>query len=128
MTEPTPQPRNTRQRTAIRDAIEQADRPLGPQELLELGRKDVPSMSLATVYRNINALLEEGEIIKVELPGQPALYESAGLQHHHHFHCESCGKTFDIEGCPGNLKPLLPKGFKLTGHEITLYGTCADCR
>ena len=69
MSEPAPQPRNTRQRTAIREAIDASDRPLGPQELLEIGRRDVPSMSLATVYRNINALLEEGAITKVELPG-----------------------------------------------------------
>ena len=127
MSEPAPQPRNTRQRTAIREAIDASDRPLGPQELLEIGRRDVPSMSLATVYRNINALLEEGAITKVELPGQPPLYESAGLKHHHHFHCDKCGRVFDIEGCPGNLKPLLPEGFTLTGHEITLYGHCADC-
>lgn len=127
MTEEAPQPRNTRQRTALRDAIQQSDRPLGPQELLEIGREEVPSMSLATVYRNINALLDEGAITKVELPGQPPLYESADLKHHHHFHCQKCGKTFDIEGCPGNLKPMLPKGFTLAGHEITLYGECADC-
>jgi Fur family ferric uptake transcriptional regulator len=127
VSEPNPQPRNTRQRTAIREAIDASDRPLGPPELLEIGRRDVPSMSLATVYRNINALLDEGAIIKVELPGQPPLYESAGLKHHHHFHCDVCGRVFDIEGCPGNLSPLLPEGFTLTGHEITLYGRCADC-
>lgn len=84
-------------------------------------------MSLATVYRNINALLEEGTIAKVELPGQPPLYEPAHLSHHHHFHCEKCGKTYDIEGCPGNLSAMLPKGFSLASHEITLFGRCADC-
>lgn len=85
-------------------------------------------MSLATVYRNINALLDEGAITKVELPGQPALYEAAGLKHHHHFRCNTCGKTYDIDGCPGNFKPLLPKGFSLSDHEITLYGICAACK
>lgn len=127
MSTPESQPRNTRQRAAIREAISQSDGPLGPQELLRIARIDVPSISLATVYRNINALLEDGSIIKVELPGQPALYESAGLTHHHHFQCTSCGRTFDINGCPGNLATLLPEGFRLDAHDITLYGACAEC-
>jgi len=122
-----PQSRNTRQRTAIREAILHSGRPLGPQELLEIARADVASISLATVYRGINSLLEEGAIIRVEIPGQPALYESAGLQHHHHFHCETCGRTFDIHGCPGNLATLLPSGFRLDAHDITLFGLCAQC-
>lgn len=122
-----PQPRNTRQRSAIRDAIRRADGPLGPQELLDHARAVVPSISLATVYRNINALLEEGSIIRVELPGQATLYESAGLDHHHHFRCKVCGRTFDVEGCPGNLASLLPDGFRLDAHDITLFGACADC-
>lgn len=104
-----------------------AGRPLGPQEILEIARKDVPTISLATVYRGINSLLEENAITRVEIPGQPALYESAGLQHHHHFHCGTCARTFDILGCPGNLATLLPKGFRLDAHDITLFGQCAQC-
>lgn len=84
-------------------------------------------MSLATVYRTLTVMLDEGDIIKVELPGQAPLYEPAGLKHHHHFHCETCGRTYDIEGCPGDLKKLLPAGFELARHDITLFGRCAAC-
>ena len=52
--------RNTRQRSAIRDAIAQAQRPLLPQEVLEAARTEVPGLGIATVYRNLKALVEEG--------------------------------------------------------------------
>lgn len=120
-------PRNTRQRAAIREVFADATRPLSPHEVLEKGRRSVANMSLATVYRTLTVMLDEGDIIKVELPGQPPLYEPAGLKHHHHFHCETCGRTYDIEGCPGDLKKLLPPGFELARHDITLFGRCATC-
>jgi Fur family ferric uptake transcriptional regulator len=49
--------RNTRQRSAIRDAIAQAQRPLLPHEVLEAARTEVPGMGIATVYRNLKALV-----------------------------------------------------------------------
>ena len=51
--------RSTRQRAAIRDAIEQAGRPLLAQEVLELACRHVPRLGIATVYRNIKAMMEE---------------------------------------------------------------------
>lgn len=120
-------PRNTTQRTAVRDAIETADRPLSPQEILELAQADQPGLGIATVYRTVKTGTEEGWLIPVDLPNGPTRYEPAGKKHHHHFECTACKAVFDVDGCPGNLKPLVPKGAELTGHEIILYGKCADC-
>jgi Fur family ferric uptake transcriptional regulator len=69
----------------------------------------------------------EGELVAVELPGSPPHYEVAGLLHHHHFHCNACGRVYDLQGCPGNIEKLTPRGFKLEKHEIVLYGRCAGC-
>jgi len=130
---PTPEPlptageRTTRQRSAILHALRHAGRPLSPQELLEGARVAVESISLATVYRSIKLMEEEGLITRVPLPGEPDRYESAGKPHHHHFHCRGCGRVFEVDGCPPNLEHLLPKGFTLDSHELTLYGRCADC-
>ena len=49
--------RSTRQRRAIREAFLEAGRPLSPQEVLELARKKVPSLGLATVYRTLKGLV-----------------------------------------------------------------------
>ena len=120
--------RHTSQRDAIRSAFESTDRPLSHQEVLGLAQVRVPGLGIATVYRNINALVEEGWLAPVVLPGEPARYETAGKHHHHHFHCRRCDRVYEVEGCPGNIKPLVPRGFLLEDHEIVLYGLCAECR
>ena len=124
--ETTPR-RNTRQRTSIQDVIEQAGRPLLPQEILETAQQSIPELGIATVYRNIKLLLEAHEIQAVELPGEPPRYESHHREHHHHFQCETCQRVYDIPGCVGNMASLAPPGFAVQRHELTLYGVCADC-
>jgi len=119
--------RNTRQKAAIRDVFAEMDRPLGPQEVLELAGSRIDGLGIATVYRNVKALVEEGWLTPVELPGEPARYEIAGKAHHHHFHCTECKRVFDLPGCPVQVKPKLPTGFVATTHELILYGMCDSC-
>lgn len=119
--------RNTKQKAAIRDAFARADRPLSPEEALNLAKKSHPGLGVATIYRNIQALVEEEWLTAVEVPGHPPRYEVAGKGHHHHFQCNSCGKMFDLKGCIAQSKPKLPRGFRSTGHEFFFYGNCAAC-
>lgn len=119
--------RSTRQRTAIHAAIVGANRPLSPQEVLDSARASVEGLGMATVYRSLKALLEEGAIQSVNLPGESPRYESSAHTHHHHFQCTNCTRVFDVHDCPGDLRNLAPKGFTVESHELTLYGRCADC-
>ena len=121
--------RRTPQRITIERVFARAGRPLAPQEIYEAAREEVPSLNLATVYRTLKRMSEEGAIAAVELPGEPARYESrqAAEQHHHHFRCSRCGSVFDVEGCVEGLKQLLPEGFEMTGHDILLHGVCPAC-
>lgn len=121
--------RMTRQREAIMQALRKSARPLSPAELLKVAGKHVKSLSLATVYRNVKSMVEDGLIHPVQLPGEPPRYElhEAAARHHHHFHCESCDKVFDVAGCPKGLDSLVPAGFLLRAHELVLYGTCSSC-
>lgn len=119
--------RRTRQREAIWLTFERAARPLGPQEVLEMARSDVPGLGIATVYRNIKSLVAEGGLRSVELPGAPDRYEVAGKDHHHHFHCRTCDGVFEVETCQGDFDAITPQGFRLEDHEITLYGVCGAC-
>jgi Fur family ferric uptake transcriptional regulator len=119
--------RNTRQRSAILDAIARADRPLLPQEVLEAAQHVVPGLGIATVYRNLKLLSQEGEVKAVNLPGENPRFELAGHQHHHHFQCRRCQKVFDVHACPGDLGRLAPPGFTVEDHDLTLYGRCREC-
>jgi Fur family ferric uptake transcriptional regulator len=118
--------RNTRQRSAIRDALNSAARPLLPQEILGLAQQSIPGVSLATVYRNLNALVQEGQARPVNLPGESTRFERPHA-HHHHFQCLACQQVFDFHGCPGDLAHLAPQGFIVHDHDLTLYGFCATC-
>jgi len=119
--------RKTRQHQAIHDVIVDAGRPLLAQEVLALASEVIPRLSLATVYRNIKTLQDDGSIKAVVLPGQSPRYELSGRSHHHHFQCRQCERVFDFVACPGNLDRLAPSGFRVEDHEIILYGRCDDC-
>jgi len=119
--------RNTTQRKFILAAFEAADRPMGPNEVRSAALESAPALGIATVYRAIKDLLEEGWLTAVNLPGEATRYERAGKRHHHHFHCNRCKRVFEADGCSLSLKNLVPRGFKLMTHEIVLYGLCAGC-
>jgi len=120
--------RNTRQKEAIRQALQGAAAPLSAAEVHESARGDVPSLSLATVYRVLKRLVKTGDLAVVQLPGEVPLYEVSGKSHHHFFRCRQCGHMYQIKGCVAALKPLVPRGFKMEDHELFLFGLCAECR
>jgi len=119
--------RDTSQRRAILQVVQDARRPLSPQEILERAQAAVPKLGIATVYRSMKMLEESGDVVPVDLPGEGRRYERSGMKHHHHFSCRTCGRVYDLDGCPGNIDRLLPAGFKLEHHEILLYGVCDRC-
>ena len=121
--------RDTRQRRAIRSVFAEADGPLGPQEVLDRAQQDVPGIGLATIYRTIKLMLDDQELSQVDLPGEPSRYEPAerGRSHHHFFKCDVCGRVYEVAGCVANPGSLAPEGFRVSRHEIVLYGVCASC-
>jgi Fur family ferric uptake transcriptional regulator len=119
--------RKTKQRDALVSVLERAERPLSVGELLEAASKRIDGLGVATVYRAVGALLEEGRIDAVEIPGEPTRYERSDKGHHHHFQCEKCDRVFDIAGCLDNLRKLAPPKFRVKQHSVMLYGLCATC-
>jgi Fur family ferric uptake transcriptional regulator len=118
--------RDTRQRRAIRRVFETSGRPLSTREVLAAAHRQAPTLGLATVYRNLKALVDDGLLVAVEVPGEPARYEPAGKRHHHHFRCRCCDRLFELGGCRKPV-PRAPKGFVVESHELLLYGRCASC-
>lgn len=120
-------PHRTLQRVAIRQVFEAAQRPLGPPEVLAAARMHVPSLGLTTVYRTLKALVAEGWLAVVELPGEPNRYECAGLSRHHYFRCDGCGRVTTVALLHADRLPPLPPGYTLREHALHLRGRCADC-
>ncbi len=120
------QGRNTKQKQIVSQIILKAERPLTVNEVLAIGQIELPSLGIATVYREINRLCAAEEIQAVFIPGDQPRYEVI-KHHHHHFKCTGCNKVYDIEGCIKEINKLVPKGFKSISHEITFYGLCQSC-
>ena len=121
--------RQTRQREVILQVIATSNGPLSIQQILKLSQKKGGIVAIATVYRTVNLLMEAKQIQSVNLPNGETRYESADLGHHHHFQCRKCRNVFDLSICPVHLArgTIIPGGFVVEDHEMTLYGLCPKC-
>jgi Fur family ferric uptake transcriptional regulator len=120
-------PYTTQQKLALTRVLQRAERPLTPAEICRVGKKVIPTLGIATVYRTLKQLVEEGRVRLVEIPGTSPHYESTARQHHHFFFCRHCRRLYNLVGCVHGVAGLAPEGFTVEGHEIALYGRCADC-
>ena len=118
--------RKTLQRAAI-EAVFMQDGPISIEDILREGRKHVASLNQATVYRNLKHLVQQKRIRQISHPIHGTAYERVVSDHHHHFLCRVCQRTFDIPGCALRADYHLPEGYVVEDHEIYLYGLCSGC-
>lgn len=97
-------------------------------ELIQYMGKIQSDVSLATIYRNLGILVEEGQVRKLKL-GDFDVYETI-KEKHYHFICKSCGKIMDIP--TSNINPMdIPKDFmdnEISDYDLVLFGYCKNCR
>ena len=93
-------------------------------------RRQLPRISLGTVYRNLESLAQQGVIVKIETTGGQKRFDY-NVDPHPHFRCEACGKIEDI---PFGLEtPILDrehpwvKERNITGSSMNFQGLCSDC-
>lgn len=119
----------THQRTLIyRELMATGEHPT-PEAVYERVKRQMPAISLGTVYKNIKIFLDAGLLREVSLHhGTQRL--DANIDPHHHLVCTHCRKIFDLpesEIEPVRLKKKPKSGFKVERFSIELLGTCADC-
>lgn len=124
--------RMTRQRSAVTDALEGLDEFRSAQQLHELLRAQGEQVGLATVYRTLAGLAEDGEVDVLRSADGEAVYRRcARREHHHHLVCRVCGRAAEIDG-PGveawATQVGAAHGFTDIAHTIELMGLCAECR
>lgn len=122
--------RNTKQKDAIREALRDSSEFISAQQLHQQLEETGHHIGLATVYRQLNALANQGVVDTVRMFGQQLFRLCADERHHHHLVCISCGKTVEID--PPNEQWLRnianSNGFTLEAHTLEVFGICANCQ
>jgi len=122
--------RMTTQRQAILELINTSNRHWDAEEVNRELSDRGHSVGIATVYRGLTALDEAGLINSVQLADRKR-YERADKSHHDHMVCTECGRIEEfshqrIEAL--QAAAAREKGFEMSGHQLVLFGICADCR
>jgi len=92
-------------------------------------KANFPSLSLATVYKNINAMVESSFIKELKIVGQDAKYELL-KEEHSHMICKNCGKVDDIILETNEIVNLATKisHYSIDESSVQLLGLCPDCK
>lgn len=116
---------NSKQRNLILSIINESyDHPTA-NEIYEKSKKEIPNISLGTVYRNLNILVEHGMIKTVKTNDNMERYDKI-FNKHNHFICNKCKRIYDIfEENQNNKKSV--DGHKIMNTDITYSGICTHC-
>ncbi|AEA34533.1 Fur family transcriptional regulator [Hippea maritima] len=119
----------TPQRLAILEEIHKAGH-IDLETIYKNISQRFPSVSLATVYKNIHTLRDRGVIKELSIKGAKPKYEIAAQKPHHHLICKVCGDVIDIEIDTTFLKEQLKKveDFEVSNCDIYCYGICSKCK
>lgn len=122
--------RNTIQKALIKEALHLLCHPTA-EEVYEYIHEKQPSVSKATLYRNLKDMSGRGRILKIDTPGGAARYDDA-VRQHYHARCRMCGKVFDIEmdkEYADAIKEKVkdPHGFVIEDQELIFTGLCPEC-
>lgn len=123
--------RSSKQRQSILDALRQKQSHLSAEEIYQTVKPLHPSISLGTVYRNLEILTEIGQIDRANFADGKARYELASSGHHHHLVCLKCGEIENISACPmaKNIEAFMEKrDFQPLRHYFEIYGHCTKCK
>ena len=121
--------RTTQQLTVISAAIRRDHSHPSAEDLYLRVRKILPRISLGTVYRNLQRLVQEGTIQMLFLGERVARYDPT-LGEHDHFICQQCGRVEDVlvdRERRVDFAQLAKEGFTVTAHSLAIHGICRRC-
>ncbi|MEZ5085742.1 MAG: transcriptional repressor [Tessaracoccus sp.] len=129
-TQTRPATRRTWQRAAIRDQLGATQEFRTAQQVHESLARDGARVGLATVYRALQSMAEVGEVDTLRNADGEMVYRACSTGHHHHLVCSECGYAVEIEATVVERWAAEvggQHGFTNVGHEVELYGRCANC-
>ena len=125
-----PKHRMTQQRAVILEEVRRdLEQHMTADEIYERVRKQLPRISLGTVYRNLEVLVELDEIQKLELSGSISRFDG-NPKGHYHIRCMQCGRVDNAPVAPmQKLEDELYGStvYTIIGHRLEFTGLCPEC-
>ncbi|HHW54420.1 MAG: transcriptional repressor [bacterium] len=122
--------RKTRQRALILKILRDTKSHPTADWIYNEVRKEIPDISLGTVYRNLRLLKEMGEIQELQWGSTYSRFDG-NPEEHYHFNCEKCGQVLDVDiDVQRYLEEKVEEkhGWKVTKHRLEFWGLCHDCQ
>ena len=93
-------------------------------------KKEIPNISLGTVYRNLNALADASQIKRISIPKDVYHFDHRHVEHYH-FYCTKCHQLYDLPG--STIHQLIHRleqeeSVRITDYEVLFYGICQKCQ
>jgi Fur family peroxide stress response transcriptional regulator len=104
--------------------LAQRDHPTA-EEVFIRAKRELPDISMATVYNCLDALVQCGLVRQVRLERGAARF-CPNMREHGHFYCDGCAGVFDVE-MPKPPTLALPEGFVAARYDVAIHGRCAAC-
>jgi len=120
----------TRQRSAVWVALQDSADFTSAQQLHARLRANGDGVGLATVYRALQALAEDGALDVVRSADGEVLYRRCSTGHHHHLTCRGCRRTVEVDSAAVERwarKVAEENDFAEVDHVVEVFGTCRDC-
>lgn len=118
----------THQRRIIFRAVTAAPGHYSPEEVYDTVREEIPSISIATIYKNLKTFVEAGMLREVS-PHHGSLRVDPNLNMHHHLVCRKCKSITDLDAkflAPVRVRRA-PKGFNIEQFSVDILGICDKC-
>ena len=119
----------THQRQKIYEALVSRPGHYSPEEIYVQVKQDLPSISLATVYKNLRTFVQAG-MLRDASPHHGSWRVDANTSPHHHLVCTRCHSITDLDHDllePVKLQGRLPSGFRLEKFNVEVHGVCKAC-
>ena len=110
------------------EILNDANRYLSAKQVQELIAPEFPQLSYDTIYRNLYTFVQLNILEETELNGEKLFrFRCQAHGHHHHFICEKCGSTREIDMCPMDFFKDQLEGCEIHSHRFEIFGLCEKC-
>ncbi|HJU98170.1 MAG TPA: transcriptional repressor [Jiangellaceae bacterium] len=129
--QPVREQRRTRQRAAVNDVLDEVDDFISAQDLYQVLRSRGSQVGLATVYRALQAMADDGRVDVLRSDAGEAVYRRcAEIDHHHHLVCRSCGAAVEVSRPAVEMwaaEVASAHGYVDVTHTVEIFGLCPRC-